>query len=63
MSISDKTEIDITKIHSNGRVQIPIEVRRQLNISDGDKIIWFKELGRIYIEKVGKGRGVRYVTI
>ena len=36
-----KTDIDIAKVHSNGRIVIPSEVRKKLGIEDGDKVLWF----------------------
>lgn len=59
--MSDKSGINITKVHSNGRVQIPIEIRKDMGLSDGDKVYWFQDsLGRVFIEKLGakivKGR-------
>ena len=62
MPISDKTEIDISRVHSKGRVQIPVDVRKHLGIEDGDKIIWYRELDKIYVEKVEKDKGIRYAT-
>ena len=55
--MSDKTVIDITKVHSNGRVQIPVEVRKDLELSDGDKVCWLQDSqGRVFIEKLGEKR-------
>jgi len=59
--MSDKLVIDITKVHSNGRTQIPSEIREKKGLSDGDKVRWFQDsLGHTCIEKVGaeikKGR-------
>ena len=55
--MSDKSGINITKVHSNGRVQIPIEIREELELSDGDKIYWFQDSeGRVFIEKLGAKR-------
>lgn len=52
--MSDKSVMDITKVHSNGRVQIPIDVRKELGLSDGDKVCWFQDSqGRVFIEKLG----------
>lgn len=55
--MSDKLGINITKVHSNGRVQIPIEIRKELELSDGDKVYWFQDSqGRVFIEKLGEKR-------
>jgi len=56
-AMSDKTVINITKVHSNGRVQIPIEIRKELKLSDGDKVYWFQDSqDRVFIEKLGAER-------
>jgi len=63
--MSDKSVIDITKVHSNGRVQIPVEIRKDMELSDGDKVRWFQNSqGHFCIEKLGaeKGRGRYTVT-
>jgi AbrB family looped-hinge helix DNA binding protein len=45
--------IAISRVHSNGRVQVPKEVRVRLNLEDGDKVAFIEgEDGRIYIDKL-----------
>ena len=34
--------MNIAKISANGQVRIPVEIRRKLNLKDGDKIIFLK---------------------
>ena len=41
MAFLSKTDIAISKVHSNGRVIIPSDVRKKLDIEDGDKVLWF----------------------
>jgi len=42
--------IAVRKISSNGRIQIPAEIRRNLKLSDGDSVLWMKsEDGKYYI--------------
>lgn len=50
-------------VYGKGRMQIPSEVRRELQISDGDKIVWKRDLmGKFFIEKAElKREGGRYV--
>ncbi len=31
----------ITEIHSNGRVQVPVEIRRMWGVQDRDNVYWF----------------------
>jgi len=55
--MSDKSGINITRVHSNGRVQIPVEIREELKLSDGDKDYWFQDSqDRVFIEKLGAER-------
>jgi len=45
--------IDISKIYQRGKTQIPSEVRKILNLKDGDKLLWYEEEnGKITVEKV-----------
>lgn len=40
------------KVHSNGRIQIPVEVRRRLHLEDGDTLHWLvNNQGEYCIEK------------
>jgi AbrB family looped-hinge helix DNA binding protein len=50
------TVIDVCRVHSDGRITIPREIRRELELSDGDKVVWLKEAGRFYIERPVEGR-------
>lgn len=34
-----------------GKTQVPKEVREALELNDGDRILWFSQGGRIYVEK------------
>ena len=62
--MSDKLGINITKVHSNGRVQIPIEIRKELELSDGDKVYWFQDSqDRVFIEKLGEKRKTGRYTV
>jgi len=58
MAFLSKTDIDIAKVHSSGRVVIPSDVRKRLGIEDGDKVRWFW-LGpnqELCLEKVEQGK-------
>jgi len=54
--------LGLTKVHGYGKVQIPADIRKLLNIKDGDKIAFIQgEDKRIYIEnadskKTGQGK-------
>mgnify|MGYP001052223283 CR=1 FL=1 len=44
--------LGVRKIVERGRVQIPKEVRNQLNVKDGDYVYWVKTLdGKILVAK------------
>ena len=45
-----------TKVDQLGRTSVPAEIRRLLNINDGDKLVWRQEEGKIIIEKEGEGK-------
>lgn len=57
------TVVGFVSVYGKGRMQIPSEVRRELQISDGDKIVWKRDLmGKFFIEKAElKREGGRYV--
>jgi AbrB family looped-hinge helix DNA binding protein len=42
--------MDIAMVKSNGQITIPDNIRRILQISDGDKVLFVEENGRIVIE-------------
>ena len=46
--------IAISTIFQRRKTQVPAEVRKLLNIMDGDKILWVQEGGRIYVEPAEK---------
>ena len=52
-----KTELDVAKVHSNGRIVIPSDVRKTLGIKDGDKMLWFKNIyDQLCLEKIEAGK-------
>jgi len=43
--------MDLAKISSNGQITVPVEIRRELNLKSGDKILFYKKPnGEIIIE-------------
>lgn len=34
--------MDLAKISSNGQITVPVEIRRQLGLKSGDKILFFQ---------------------
>jgi len=42
--------MEIAKITSKGQITIPVDVRRKMNLKDGDKVIFIEQNGRYYVE-------------
>ncbi|MHB1454221.1 MAG: AbrB/MazE/SpoVT family DNA-binding domain-containing protein [Saccharofermentanales bacterium] len=42
--------MEVARITTKGQITIPIEIRRKLNLKEGDKIIFLEQDGRIYFE-------------
>lgn len=54
VKMQELTEMGITEVHGNGRVQIPKAIREALEINDGDKILWIRKGRKEYtFRKVG----------
>jgi antitoxin PrlF len=43
-------EVELAKVTMRGQITIPIEIRRKLNIKDGDKVVFIEENGKIIME-------------
>ena len=46
-------EIAITSVFQKGKVTIPQQIRKKLEIHDGDKVIWIFKEGDYVMRKVG----------
>jgi antitoxin PrlF len=42
--------MELAKITTKGQITIPIQIRRKLNLKDGDKVIFMEQNGRIIVE-------------
>ncbi len=42
--------MEIARITTKGQITIPKEIRKKLNLKEGDKIIFLEQEGRIYFE-------------
>ena len=42
--------MELAKITSKGQITIPIQIRKMLNLKDGDKVIFRTEDGRVVME-------------
>lgn len=45
--------MELAKVSQNGQVTIPIAIRRRLNLKGGDKLLFFEQEGRIFIDNPG----------
>ena len=56
--------IATTKVFDRGKTTIPSEIRGDMGLSDGDKLVWKRDnLGRYFIEAVVKrGKGARFIV-
>jgi len=62
MSGLPKTELDVVRVHSNGRIVIPVDVRKMLGIKDGDKVLLFRNLyNQVCLEKIREGPRGKFV--
>lgn len=44
------SDMEVARITTKGQITIPIEIRKKLNLKEGDKIIFLEQDGRIYFE-------------
>jgi antitoxin PrlF len=42
--------MEVARVTTKGQVTIPIAIRKLMNIKEGDKIVFFEENGRIFVE-------------
>jgi len=49
----------VAKVYANGRIVLPGVVRRMLGVSDGDRVVFVAEDGRIVVEPARVGRAFR----
>ena len=52
-------EIEISKISERGQVTIPQEFREDLKIKSGEKIIFFKENGKLVLEPMHRVKNIK----
>ena len=54
IKMREYTEVGITTVYGGGSVQLPADIREDLEIKDGDKILWIRKGRREYtFRKVG----------
>jgi AbrB family looped-hinge helix DNA binding protein len=42
--------MELAKITANGQITIPVEIRKSLGVKDGDKVVFFHDGNRIFVE-------------
>ena len=42
--------MEMAKVTVRGQITIPIEIRKRLNIKDGDKVVFLEENGKVVME-------------
>lgn len=52
-SVRRALEVAITGVYGGHRTQIPSEICAELEIRDGDKVVWMVRGGEYFIRKVG----------
>ena len=41
--------MEISRVSSKGQITIPIDIRKRLNLKEGDKVVFYEENGRVFI--------------
>ena len=41
--------MDLARVSSKGQITIPIEIRKKLNLKEGDKVLFLEENGKIVL--------------
>lgn len=45
--------MEVAKVSSKGQITIPIEIRKKLNLKEGDKVLFVEEEGKIILLNAG----------
>ena len=51
--------MNLAKLSANGQVTVPIEIRRKLNLKEGDKLLFIEQGGEIIIRNASATTIVR----
>jgi len=46
--------MELAKITTKGQITLPIQIRKKLNLKDGDKILFMEKDGKIFIDNPTK---------
>ena len=47
--------MELAKVTSKGQITIPVEIRKQLNLKPGDKVLFIEENGKITLANSSEG--------
>ena len=51
--------MNLAKVSANGQVTVPVEIRRKLNLKEGDKLLFIEQGGEIVIRNASATAIVR----
>lgn len=46
--------MEVAKISTRGQVTIPLEIRKKLRVTEGDKVVFYEDNGRIVVANAAK---------
>lgn len=46
--------MELAKLTTKGQITIPVEIRKKLKVKAGDKVVFYEDNGRIFIENAEK---------
>ena len=46
--------MELAKITTNGQITLPLQIRKRLNLKDGDKVLFLEKDGQIIIDNPAK---------
>ncbi len=46
--------MEIAKVTSKGQITIPVEIRKKLNLKNGDKVVFIEDQDKVYIINAAK---------
>ena len=46
--------MELAKVTSRGQITLPLEIRKKLQVKEGDKVVFYEENGRIIVENAAK---------
>lgn len=46
--------MELAKVTSRGQITLPLAIRRELDVKEGDKVVFYEENGRIVVENAAK---------